>query len=133
MKTIKEQLEDIPGTYVFNKERSRLGLHLNLFCTSLLKAANREEFLKDEKAYLAKFPLTEEQRRAVLDRDWIGMVRLGANIYHLSKLGGTDRRTFQYMAGSMTGMSQEDYRAMMLAGGRALEGNRSKSEQKPGA
>ncbi|MEN9661097.1 MAG: hypothetical protein RL324_46 [Verrucomicrobiota bacterium] len=133
MKTIKEQLEDIPGTYVFTKERSRLGLHLNLFCTSLLKASNREEFLKDEKAYLAKFPLTEEQGRAVLERDWIGMVRLGANIYHLSKLGGTDRRTFQYMAACMTGMPQEDYRAMMLAGGRPLEGNRSKSEQKPHA
>ena len=71
------------------------------------------------RAYLAKFPLTEEQRRAVLDRDWIGMVRLGANIYHLSKLGGTDRKTFQYMAGCMTGMTQEDYRAMLIRAGSA--------------
>ena len=69
----------------------------------------------------------------MLARDWIGMVRLGANIYHLSKLGGTDRKTFQYMAGCMTGMTQDDYRAMMLAGGRSIEGNRSKSEQKTGA
>jgi len=128
-KTVKEQLEDIPGTYVFTKDRARLGLHLNLFFTSLLKAENREEFLRDEEKYLDKFPLTAEQRRCVRERDWTGMLRLGANIYHMSKLGGTDNRTFQYMAGCMAGMSQEDYRKMMLQGGRPLEGNRSKAEQ----
>ncbi len=131
LKEIKDELNDIPGTYVFTKERARLGLHLNLFFTSLLKAANREEFLRDEKAYLAKFTLTEEQRAVVLARDWTGMLRLGGNIYHMSKLGGTDRKTFQYMAGCMAGMAQDDYRAMMLAGGRPLAGNRSKAEQKP--
>jgi protocatechuate 4,5-dioxygenase alpha chain len=133
LKEIKDELNDIPGTYVFTKERARLGLHLNLFFTSLLKAANREEFLKDERAYLAKFPLTEEQRDVVLKRDWTGMLRLGGNIYHMSKLGGTDHKTFQYMAGCMAGMPQDEYRAMMLAGGRPLAGNRSKSEQKPKA
>ena len=132
MKTIKEELEDIPGTYVFTRDRCRQGLHLNMFFTSLLKAANREEFLADEKKYLAKYPLTEEQRRCVLDRDWTGMLKLGANIYHMSKLGGTDHRSFQYMAGCMSGMSQEKYRAMMMAGGRSIEGNRSKTEEKTG-
>jgi protocatechuate 4,5-dioxygenase alpha chain len=131
--TIKEQLDDIPGTYVFNRDRARLGLHLNLFFSSLLKAENREEFLRDEDQYLEKFPLTAEQRRCVRERDWTGMLKLGANIYHMSKLGGTDRKTFQYLAGCMAGMSQEDYRKMMLQGGRPLEGNRSKSEGKPQA
>lgn len=128
-KTVKEQLEDIPGTYVFTKDRARQGLHLNLFFTSLLKAENREEFLREEGKYLDKFPLSAEQRRCVLERDWTGMLKLGANIYHMSKLGGTDKRTFQYLAGCMAGMSQEDYRKMMLEGGRRLEGNRSKAEQ----
>lgn len=128
-KTVKEQLEDIPGTYVFTKDRARLGLHLNLFFSSLLKPENREEFLRDEGKYLGKFPLSDEQRRCVLERDWSGMLKLGANIYHMSKLGGTDKRTFQYLAGCMAGMSQEDYRKMMLQGGRPLEGNRSKAEQ----
>lgn len=102
-KTVREQLDDIPGTYVFTKNRARLGLHLNLFFTSLLKAENREEFLRAEGKYLGKFPLTGEQRRFVLERDWIGMLKLGANIYHMSKLGGTDKRTFQYLAGCMAG------------------------------
>jgi protocatechuate 4,5-dioxygenase alpha chain len=28
------------------------------------------------------------------------------------------------MAGSMTGMSEDEYRAMMVSGGRSVEGNR---------
>lgn len=128
-RTVKEQLADIPGTYPFTKERCRLGFHLNTFFTTLLKEENRQEFMADEAKYLAKFPLTEEQRRCVLERDWSGMLKLGGNIYHMSKLGGTDRRTFQYLAGRMAGMSEQDYRDMMLNGGRNIEGNRSKSEQ----
>jgi len=132
-KTAREQLQDIPGTFVFDRDRCRQGLHLNTFFTTLLKAANREEFLSDEPAYLAKFPLTPEQRNCVLNRDWTGMLELGANIYHMSKLGGTDKRTFQYLAGCMSGMPQEKYREMMLNGGRRIEGNRSQSERKPEA
>ena len=52
----------------------------------------RNAFLADEKKYLDQYPLTAEQRRCVLERDWIGMLRVGANIYHLSKLGATDGR-----------------------------------------
>ncbi len=127
-KTVKEQLADIPGTYPFTQERCRLGYHLNMFFTTLLKEENRREFLADESKYLAKFNLNDDQRRAILARDWAGMLKVGANIYHMSKLGGTDRKTFQYLAGQMAGMSEQDYRDMMLHGGRPLEGNRSKSE-----
>lgn len=127
-KTVKEQLEDIPGTYPFTRERCRAGYHVNMFFTTLLKEENRTEFRADEPKYLAKFKLTEEQRRAILDRDWAGMLKAGANIYHMSKLGGTDRKTFQYLAGQMAGMKEQDYRDMMLNGGRPLEGNRSKTE-----
>ncbi len=128
--TNTREFEDIPGTYLFNKDRCHEGYYLNMFCMSLKKPDNRESFRADEGAYLDKFPLTEEQRRCVLERDWLGMIHVGCNIYYISKLGATDGRSFQYLAGAMSGMTQEEYRDMMVAGGRLIDGNRSKSEKK---
>lgn len=121
-----DEFEDIPGTYLFNRQRSRQGYHLNMFCMSLMKAENREAFLADESAYLDRFPMTPEQKRAVLERDWLGMIKLGGNIYYTSKLGATLGKSFQYLAGAMSGLSQEEYAEMMRKGGRSIEGNRSK-------
>jgi protocatechuate 4,5-dioxygenase alpha chain len=123
-----EGFDDIPGTTLFDAERSRQGYHVNMFCMSLMKAANREEFKKDEAAYLRKWPMTEEQREAILKRDWSRMIELGGNIYFLSKLFSTDGLSFQFVAASMTGLTQEQYAEMMLKGGRPVDGNRSKSE-----
>jgi len=122
--------DDIPGTYLFDRNRSREGYHLNMFCMSLMKPENREAFRANEAAYLDRFPMTPEQRRAVLERDWLGMIKLGGNIYYTSKLGATDGKSFQYLAGAMSGLTQEQYRDMMIAGGRPIEGNRSKAEKK---
>ena len=119
---------DVPGTTVFDAEQSRKGYHLNQFCMSLMKAANRERFKSDERLYLDEWPMTEEQKLAVLARDLNRCIAAGGNIYFLAKIGATDGRSFQYMAASMTGMSQEQYAAMMLAGGRSVEGNRSIGE-----
>ncbi|HEY3484338.1 MAG TPA: protocatechuate 4,5-dioxygenase subunit alpha [Ilumatobacteraceae bacterium] len=119
---------DVPGTTVFDAEQSRKGYALNQFCMSLMSPANRERFKADERAYLDEWDMTDEQRQAVLDRDFNRMISLGGNIYFLAKIGGTDGLTFQQIAGSMTGMSEEEYRAMMLAGGRPVEGNRYASE-----
>lgn len=115
---------DIPGTTIFDAEQSRLGYHLNQFCMSLMKAENRERFKADERAYLDEWPMTEEQKQAVLARDLNRCLAAGGNIYFLAKLGATDGRSFQYMAASMTGMTQEEYAAMMKSGGRSVEGNR---------
>ena len=128
--TNTREFEDIPGTYLFNKDRCHEGYYLNMFCMSLKKPDNRESFRANEGAYLDKFPLTEEQRRCVLERDWLGMIHVGGNIYYTSKLGATDGRSFQYLAGAMSGMTQEEYRDMMVAGGRLIDGNRSKSKKK---
>jgi len=117
--------DDIPGTYVFDYERSHQGYHLNMFCMSLLKAENRKAFLEDEEAYLKKFPMTDAQRQTVLDRDWLGMVKLGGNIYYTSKIGATLGKSFQYIAAEMSGVTQQEYADMMLKGGRSPEGNRS--------
>ena len=122
--------EDIPGTFVFDAEQARRGYDLNMFCMSLMKAENRAAFKADERAYLDKWAMTEEQKQAVLKRDWNGMLALGGNIYFLAKIGATDGKSFQQMAGSMTGMSEEAYRDMMVKGGRSIEGNRYTGEKK---
>jgi len=122
--------DDIPGTTLFDAQRSRQGYHINMFCMSLMKPENRAEFKADEAAYLKKFPMTQEQRDAILKRDWNGMIALGGNIYFLSKLFSSDGLSFQYVAAEMTGLTQEQYAEMMLQGGRSIEGNRSKSEQR---
>jgi protocatechuate 4,5-dioxygenase alpha chain len=116
---------DIPGTTVFDAEQSRKGYPLNQFCMSLMKADNRERFKADERAYLDGWPMSEEQKLAVLSRDLNRCIAAGGNIYFLAKIGATDGKSFQQMAGSMTGMSEEAYRAMMIAGGRDPRWGRS--------
>ena len=119
---------DVPGTTIFDAEQSRRGYHLNQFCMSLMKADNRERFKAGERAYLDEWPMTEEQKQAVLAQDLNRCISLGGNIYFLAKLGATHGKSFQQMAGSMTGMSEEQYRNMMIAGGRSVEGNRHTGE-----
>ncbi|MEZ2722167.1 protocatechuate 4,5-dioxygenase subunit alpha [Paenalcaligenes hominis] len=121
--------KDIPGTIIFDAEQSRKGYHLNQFCMSLMKAENRERFKADEVAYLNEWPMTPEQKQAVLDRDLNRCMELGGNIYFLAKIGATDGKSFQQMAGSMTGMTEEAYRDMMVNGGRSPKGNRYLHEQ----
>ena len=115
---------DVPGTTIFDADQSRKGYWLNQFCMSLMKAENRTRFKADEDAYLAEWPMTDEQKAAVKARDLNWAMRTGGNIYFLAKLGATDGLSFQQMAGSMTGMTEQQYRDMMIAGGRSAEGNR---------
>jgi len=119
------EFDDIPGTRVFTAKRARQGYHLNQFAMSLMKAENRERFLADEKTYLDEWQLSDEAKKAVMDRDYNAMIDNGGNIYFLSKLFSTDKKSFQFAAGSMTGMTQEDYAEMMLKGGRSPQGQRS--------
>lgn len=116
--SLDKPYDNIPGTVIFDADMSRKGFHLNQFCMSLMKAEKRERFKADEKAYLDEWKLTDEQKQAVLDRDYNRMMALGGNIYFLAKIFSTDGLSFQYAAATMTGMSQEAYRDMMLAGGR---------------
>jgi protocatechuate 4,5-dioxygenase alpha chain len=115
---------DVPGTTIFDAEQSRRGYHLNQFCMSLMTAPNRERFKADERAYLDEWPMSEAQKQAVLARDLNRCIAQGGNIYFLAKLGATHGKSFQQMAGSMTGMTESEYRDMMMAGGRSIEGNR---------
>jgi protocatechuate 4,5-dioxygenase alpha chain len=127
MARAQHDYDDIPGTFVFDAERSRQGYGINMFCMSLMEDVNRKAFKADEAEYLKQFKLTPEQTEAVLKRDYNRMLELGGNIYFTAKLGATDGHSFQHLAAVMTGASQQDYADMMLHGGRNVEGNRSRS------
>jgi len=122
------ELEDIPGTRVFTAKRARQGYHLNQFAMSLMKPENRARWKADEKAYLEEWPLTDDQKAAMLARDYNRLLDLGGNIYFLSKVFSTDGLSFVQAVSTMTGVSVEDYQAMMNAGGRSPQGLRSKKE-----
>ena len=124
-----EPYEDIPGTWVFDAQRARIGYHLNEFLYSLMKAENRAEFLADERKYLMKFAMTEEQRDAVMKRSWNRLLELGGVSYALAKLAFTDKKSYQFMASQMVGIPESEYVKMMLGGGRSPDGWRSKSER----
>jgi len=125
---IHTDYEDIPGTYIFNGRRCREAFHLNMFCKSLDKAENRDRFRADPGVYLDGFPMTPEQRKTVEDRDWLGMLRLGGNMYYTFKLAIFDGLSMQHVGGMMSDMTVDDFRAMMMDGGRSLDGNSSKAE-----
>jgi protocatechuate 4,5-dioxygenase alpha chain len=121
--------DDIPGTVVFDAQRARAGFHLNQFLYSLMSADNRKRFLSDERAYLNEWPMSEAQRQAVMDRAWNTLLDLGGVSYALAKLAFTDEHSYQYMAAEMCGLTQQEYADMMMAGGRSLDGWRSKKER----
>ncbi len=122
-----QDYDDIPGTFVFDAEKSRQGYGINMFCMSLMKDENRKAFKANEAEYLKQFALSPEQIQAILRREYNRMLELGGNIYFTAKLGATDGHSFRHLAALMTGSTQDDYAAMMLGGGRSVGGNRSKS------
>ena len=127
---MNKDYNDIPGTYVFDGEHNRKGYHLNMFCMSLNDAANRDAFRTEPDFYLDRFPLTDEQRKAIEERDWLRMLRVGGNIYYTFKLAIFDGLSMQAAGGAMSGMTEDAFRQMMVDGGRPIEGNRNKSEWK---
>ena len=125
MTSYTAKFEDIPGTRVFTAERAKKGYHLNQFCMSLMKAENRERFKAGERAYLDEWPMSEDQKQAVLARDYNKMLDNGGNIYFLAKIFATDGLSYLQAVSTMTGMPVDDYQKMMLSGGRSPEGWRS--------
>jgi protocatechuate 4,5-dioxygenase, alpha chain len=125
MTSYTAKFEDIPGTRVFTAERAKKGYYLNQFCMSLMKPENRERFKANERAYLDEWPMSEDQKQAVLDRDYNRMLDNGGNIYFLAKIFATDGLSYLQAVSTMTGMAVEDYQKMMLSGGRSPEGWRS--------
>jgi protocatechuate 4,5-dioxygenase, alpha chain len=119
------ELDDIPGTRVFTAKRARQGYHLNQFAMSLMKAENREAWKADERKYLDQWPMSEDQKQAILARDYNKCLDLGGNVYFLAKVFSTDGLSFAEAVSTMTDMTFPEYRDMMLNGGRPAAGNRS--------
>jgi protocatechuate 4,5-dioxygenase alpha chain len=124
--------KDIPGTTVFDSDMARLGYHVNQFCMTLMTPENREKFLANERAYLDDWPMSEEQKRAVIDRDYNQLLKLGANVYYFAKLFSTDKISFAQGAALMAGMAEDEYKDMMIGGGRSPDGNRFVGEKDDG-
>jgi protocatechuate 4,5-dioxygenase, alpha chain len=94
-----------------------------------MSAENRARFKANERAYLDEWPMTEEQKEALLARDYNRLIKLGGNIYFMAKVFSTDGLSYLQAVSTMTGMSVEQYRTMMIEGGRSIEGNRYIEEQ----
>lgn len=103
----------IPGTYIFDGRAALKGYALNKMCFSFNSAANRDEFLRDEDAYCAKFDLTPQQRRAVRDRNVLAMLQAGGCIYYLAKLGGIFGWNVQDIGAQQTGMTLVAFKQML--------------------
>ena len=121
----KPDFSDIPGTFVFDGDRAIRGRHLNRFCMSLMSPANRARFKSDPQACLAEWPMSEAQKQAVIARDFQALLELGGNIFFVLKLAALDGRPTQSVSATFSGLTTEEYAAMMRNGGRSPQGLRS--------
>jgi len=104
-------LVPIAGTSIFDLRASRRGYRLNKMCGSLCSPANREEFKRDEEAYLAKFGLSDDEKKLIRARDFAGMIDAGMNIYFMLKIGSVTGNSLYRMGAQMRGESYEQFLA----------------------
>ncbi|MGB0748831.1 MAG: protocatechuate 4,5-dioxygenase subunit alpha [Magnetospiraceae bacterium] len=109
--------EAIPGTVFFDGEMAMKGYALNKMCYSFNKAENREEFLADQEAYMDKYGLNEQQKQSIRDKVVLDMIAAGGNIYYLAKFAGIFGLSVQDVGAQQTGMSVDEFKAMLLAQG----------------
>jgi protocatechuate 4,5-dioxygenase alpha chain len=107
----------IPGTYVFGGRLSRMGYRINKMCISLTSEGARAAFKADEEAYMARFGLTEDERRLVRARDFLGLIRNGGNIYMLLKLGAATGNGLYQMGAQQRGETLQQFLATRNVGG----------------
>ena len=127
---MEREYDNIPGTYPLDSRTYRKGYHVNMFLMSLNKAECRDQFAQDERAYLDTFKMTEDQKLAVIERRYLDLLKLGANVYYAFKLVSFDRQPPQVMYGQMAEprLTFDEFQQMMREGGRPINGNRSVEE-----
>lgn len=101
------------GTYKFDGKMATLGFNLNRMCFTFNEAASRQAFKDDEAAYCEKYGLNEVQKRAILERDIIALLRNGASIYYLAKFAGVLGLSVQDLGGIMTGQTTAEFQAYL--------------------
>jgi protocatechuate 4,5-dioxygenase alpha subunit len=111
----------IPGTKVFDYRQAQKGYELNMFFMSLNKAENRETFKLDPDKYMNAFPLTDEQRAAIHARDYNALLEMGGNIYFITKMIPIDGVSFQHVGAAMSGLTEQQFKDMLLSGGRKYD------------
>ena len=109
---------EMTGTTIFDGAQARKGYALNKMCVSFNDAANREEFLRDENAYCARYGLSEHQRDAIRRRDVLALIAAGGNAYYLAKLAGIFSLDMQDITAQQAGLTKDELRAMLVAWGR---------------
>jgi protocatechuate 4,5-dioxygenase alpha chain len=110
----------IPGTPVFGAKEAMRGYALNAMCFSFNDPANRDAFRANEAAYCERYGLDAEQRRAVSNRDVLGMIAAGGNIYYLAKLAGIFGLGVQDVGAQQTGTTVEVFKQRLLDQGKEL-------------
>lgn len=111
------RLEEIPGTTMFDGQMAMRGYALNKMCYSFNHAENREAFLADEEAYMARYGLNEDQKAAVRNRNVLELIAAGGNIYYLAKLAGIFGLDVQDIGAQQTGVSKEEFKARLVRAG----------------
>jgi protocatechuate 4,5-dioxygenase alpha subunit len=99
----------IPDTPLLDRARQLRGYRLNKMAMGLGDPANRAAFKADERAYLDRFGLSEEERRAVLARDWREMIRLGGNLFFILKISAVDPIRITEIGAHQAGMDHETF------------------------
>ncbi len=118
--TETEKPDRIPDTPLFDRTRSNAGYALNKMAMSLSTPEGRAAFLADEPAYPDRFQMTADQKKAVLDRDWAEMVRLGGNLFYILKISAVDPTPIREIGAAQAGMSLEEFLQTLL--GKATNG-----------
>lgn len=109
---------NVPGTYLFDGDMAMKGYALNKMCFSFNSAANRQAFVADEAAYCRQFGLNEQQTRVIRERDVLGLLAAGGNVYYLAKFAGILGLDVQDLGAAQTGMSKQAFKQMLLAAGK---------------
>jgi protocatechuate 4,5-dioxygenase alpha chain len=109
----KHDYEEIPGTYVFDGKTSHSSYGLNKLFYSFNQEENRKAFAADPAGYADRFPLTDEQRQALLSGDFLALLKMGANIYYLAKLAIPSGTSVQDAGAAFHGISTEDFKALL--------------------
>lgn len=117
----KHDYDDIPGTYVFDGKHAHGAYELNKLLFSFNTEENREEFDADPAAYCDKFNVTGELKEAVLNKDFLGMLRKGANIYFMAKMAIPRGTSVQDCGAKFQGITTEEFQQKLLNKGSGLE------------
>lgn len=117
----KHDYDSIPGTYVFDGKTAHRAYAMNKLLYSFNHAENRKAFDDDPEGYCEQYGVTEEQKAALVSRDFLQMLQLGANIYFAAKLAVPAGTSVQDAGAAFQGITTEEFKAKLLAKGEGLE------------